>query len=244
MTFVLKHDEEKLALFEDVFNAVTDPRSGSYGKYLTIDEITEMLAPAPEAVAVVVGLLREHNISHFSINRNQDMVKAFMPIRTAEKLFHTHFHYYTHQIRRAARVVRVNRPYYLPVSVARHVSFVGELVRFPALRILEPTHSFGEAADVTGQDAFDSCGTATCTSTTTPEVLSERYGFSVLTSSNSANSMAVAEFQFQGTDTTDLSNFATTCAVASDDISEEVGLGGEKIPGEVYSVVVCVSLSQ
>ena len=43
--------------------------------------------------------------------------------------------------------------------------------------------------------------------------------------------MAVAEFQFQGVDDEDLSNFASTCAVDHVSVDTTEGYGGNVLPG-------------
>ena len=52
--FSLKHDSAKLAAFDAHFKAITEPLSPLYGKWMTQDEILDMIAP-PASDSAQVG---------------------------------------------------------------------------------------------------------------------------------------------------------------------------------------------
>ena len=99
------------------------------------------------------------------------------------------------------------------------MSIVEKLVRLPALR--DGAKVIGNEAVApslrgnrkSGDDVFDSCDAKLCAGSTNPAVLQARYGYPTLTNYTAGNGMACAEFQFQGVDDEDLSNFATSCGV-------------------------------
>lgn len=98
-------------------------------------------------------------------------------------------------------IIRAVSPYSLPASVARVVSLVSELLRFPSVRHL-PSSSRPPASNTTSiddderDDPFNACGPA-CAGFTTPTVLAQRYGFDDADAQVGevapGNSMSVAE---------------------------------------------------
>ena len=73
---------------------------------------------------------------------------------------------------RGIDIIRTSSGYSLPASVARYVSYVGELIRFPRIRtsrVVTPT-----IADDPTESPFNACGLRGCAGFTTPAVLQER----------------------------------------------------------------------
>eukprot|EP00456_Euglypha_rotunda_P006943 TRINITY_DN11217_c0_g1_i1.p1 TRINITY_DN11217_c0_g1~~TRINITY_DN11217_c0_g1_i1.p1 ORF type:complete len:159 (+),score=28.23 TRINITY_DN11217_c0_g1_i1:77-553(+) len=103
-------------------------------------------------------------------------------------------------------VQRIVRPYYLPSEVASLVSLVDPLIRFPSTE--SKVRMVGAGA--VGQWP-DSCGT-TCHGYITPQVIRQQYNVDPAPKTpNSKSGVAVAEFQGQQYDYTDLNGFATQC---------------------------------
>jgi len=68
-------------------------------------------------------------------------------------------------------VIRAGEPYSLPASIGPYVSFVGELLRLPAINRPQVVN---EVKEVEPEDTpFSACGSA-CSGYTTPEVLKQR----------------------------------------------------------------------
>lgn len=61
----LKFFDSKLTLFKDV----SDPTSPNYGKYLTIDDITNLVAPSNESIQKVNQWLDENGKFFFCIGK-------------------------------------------------------------------------------------------------------------------------------------------------------------------------------
>jgi len=212
LTFSLKHDADKLAALEEVATAVSTPGDKLYKEYMSIDEITDMVAPSKAAVKTVVDFLGRFGVADVAVNRNRDMVRATVPVAVAEKMLRTNMEEFDHVRVGGKTVVRATTGYSLPEAVAEHVALVSPLVQFPA--IAEPKHAAHGRKKMlrTGDDSpFDSCGM--CTDTVTPQVLEARYNYTTLTDFTTGNSMAVAEFEGQYTDTTDQTEFGTTCGM-------------------------------
>lgn len=235
VTFALRHNREKLKSFEEYFWQVSDPNSSMYGKYLSIDEITESLGVEDAIIAKIMNFIQDHDISksNLSLNRNKDKIILSNVSATAiENLLDCELYHYVHKLQSnlrqksqstALNIIRSTNGYTLPESIANYVSFVSELIRFPHVNtnpILKPQEENGD-----NDDEFTSCGNK-CYGFTTPDVLQARYGYQTLASGDvaSGNSMAVAEFQFQYYDTKDFDNFESICNTANPiSVSKTVG---------------------
>jgi len=102
--------------------------------------------------------------------------------------------------------VRASQHYSLPEHVAKHVDIVGELLQYPRLPLKKLTNL---SAEVSGWP--NACTSSACANLVTPAVLAERYKIPTSMSQNSANSMAVAEFQGQYYKDADLTSFGQSC---------------------------------
>jgi hypothetical protein len=54
-----------------IYRQVSDPESPQYGQYLSIQDLTNLLAPAEEDIAAVVSWLESHDISDYVLNTNK-----------------------------------------------------------------------------------------------------------------------------------------------------------------------------
>jgi tripeptidyl-peptidase-1 len=248
VTFVVKTCSMKRAELEKTFWDISNPKSESYKKYQTLDEITSALRPAPAGepttTEYIVDFLTTENEKRFQsallidtprVTKSLDMVSVKMSATAAEEFFSTELYTFAHA-NGVHTLIRAGAPYHLPESLSAKVSFVEKLVRLPYIRQPKaplPTMKsmLRGAVNTTGDDAFDSCDTALCSAATTPAVLSARYGQPTLATFTEGNSMAVAEFQFQGVDDDDLALFSSTCGVDHVEVDTVEGAGGSLHPG-------------
>lgn len=208
--FSLKHDSEKVKAFEMRLLELSTPKHADYGKWLTPEDIKEMLPVDESAVAIVTKFLSEYGVTDVEIGQFRDIIKAKMPVSVASKVFDTQFAKFRSNVNRDVSILRVTRPYSLPASVALVVSIVDDILRFPTIRDRLITRQ--SDSNATSTDAFDSCGSK-CSGFTTPAVLQQRYGYPAVDSVNSQSSMSVAEFQAQMYDQNDIDAFDEACGV-------------------------------
>jgi tripeptidyl-peptidase-1 len=202
--FALKHDAGKLRDLEHLFWNVSDPRNPNYGKYLTFEELGRLMSAPKEHIDIVTAYLDGFGVT-YTINPNQDMITAQVPVGTTEKMLKTKLGLFERK-RDHQRLVRALQPYYLPAEVAAAVDLVGNLLDFP--RWFQPKKV--EAPGATGNWP-DYCG-ASCHGQIVPQVMAQKYGINQ-TTPNAKNSMAVAEFQGQHYDSSDLNTFTTACGL-------------------------------
>lgn len=207
----LRLQEERRAELERVFWEVSDPEHPSYGQHRTVAEITELLAVPAAHVQRVSGYFRAHGASQVHAAPNRDMLTVTMPVQAAEAALNTTIHEFTHREHTRVHILRATRHYALPADVAEHVSMVGELLQFPRLR----SKGLEGQANVGGSGQWpNACSTGACAGLVTPAVLAQRYKLpnaSTAAAAAAANSMAVAEFQGQYYEPSDLTKFSSAC---------------------------------
>ncbi|XP_066846261.1 tripeptidyl-peptidase 1 [Anser cygnoides] len=112
--------------------AVSDPRSPRYGRFLSLEQLRDLVQPSPATLMTVLKWLRGHGVESCSSVATLDFLQCHMPASTAERLLPgAEFHRYVKDQR---SVVRSPLPYTIPEDLAEHVDFVGGLHRFPAER--------------------------------------------------------------------------------------------------------------
>ncbi|KAM9204474.1 tripeptidyl-peptidase 1 isoform 1-T1 [Mergus octosetaceus] len=112
--------------------AVSDPRSPRYGRFLSLEQLRDLVQPSPATLMTVLKWLRGHGVESCSSVATLDFLQCHMPASTAERLLPgAEFHRYLKDQR---SVVRSPLPYTIPKDLAEHVDFVGGLHRFPAER--------------------------------------------------------------------------------------------------------------
>lgn len=210
--FSLRHDADKVKAFETRLLELSTPKHADYGKWLTPDQIKEMLPVDEAGVGIVTAFLAEYGITNVEVGQFRDIIKATMPVSAAAAMFDTEFAQFRSIVNRDIHINRITKPYSLPASVALHVALVDDILRFPTIRERLITLKQDNATSTASSDAFDSCGSK-CSGFTTPEVLQQRYGYPAVGTVNSQSSMSVAEFQAQMYDQNDLDAFDSACGV-------------------------------
>lgn len=227
--FMLRHDKNTLAAFEQTLWAVSTPGSVRYGKHLSRTEAHTQLPPMHGAKEAVLAMLKSHGVTHMSVSPSGDMIQATMNVNTAEAMFQTELHHFTHRTRGWMDVIRASKPVSVDSTVASKLYLVGDLVELPAIRSAK--------AAVLPEDSTDgawpqACGNS-CKSSVTPPVLMQAYGIEA-TSSGSNTTMSVSEFQGVSWDQADLTHFQTQCALPQNiTVDRLVGTNGAwkcKIP--------------
>lgn len=211
LIFVLKHDKDARDQLESIFWAVSDPRDTAYGEHLTIDEITDIVEPSKTNQETVIQFLTANGVDRdaVSVSRNGDMISADVPVEAAEKMLATEFYVWQHKVMATKFLIRAGSEYHLPASVSSVVSFVGNVLYFP--HMAKP--SSGKPVTVESDDEFNSCG-STCAGYVTPAVLKKAYSLTnAPNTATTGNKVAVAEFQGEYWDNSDLTSFSSNCGI-------------------------------
>jgi tripeptidyl-peptidase-1 len=233
----LAHQPGAEARLQQTLEAVSDPNSPQYGQHLTMEEISSLLSPSYEHLALVDQWLSEHNVTQGSSTSPKDLVQLELTVEQAEAMFATQVHEYTHTD--GVSTLRSTSGYSLPSRIASAVTVVGDLTQFPPTQklpvVTTPTTSralLGGGGGGSGKWDNDCTGASSCKGLVTPGVLRTRYKLPTQPSKVSSNStMAVAEFQGQYYDDSDLSKFSSGCAISpavkpARDVGKNVQRGG------------------
>jgi len=203
VTFVLKHDPQARERLHNILMTVSDPRQESYGEWLSIEDVTEIMQVSQAKLDVVSNFLASFGVQG-EILTNRDMIEATISIGNLERMLNTEFRTFQKD---GETIYRVTKPYFLPAAVAEVVSYVDPVLRFPTAepRILR--------VGANGNWP-DHCG-ASCTGKITPWVIQQQYGVDAPPAKPTGNSsVAVAEFQGQQYDYADLNKFADSCSLS------------------------------
>jgi len=217
LTVALRVDEDRRAELERIFWEVSDPKHSKYGKYRSIEEITEILAVPQQRIEVVKGYFEQAGAEAL-VAPNRDVISVTMPVAAAEKSLNTTLFYFKHPVRTGRRLLRASTHYYLPAHVAAEVALVGDLLQFPQVS--------SDLRNLQGSGAWpNACDAAGCSGLVTPAVLAQRYKLPTSSAAVAGNSMAVAEYQGQYYKNSDLKAFSTSC---HRDAKVDKTIGGDK----------------
>jgi tripeptidyl-peptidase-1 len=191
--FLIALKQRNIEQLEQILAQVSDPESPQYGQYLSIQDLTNLLAPAEEDIAAVVSWLESHDISDYVLNTNKDFISVNAPVHKVESLLQVEFHAFKSQERKRVHVTSLS-PLSIPRTLHGKIDLISHINGFPMPRKQRPTAQ--------GRDVL---------STITPDVLRTRYNVSsTAVGGHPNNTQAVAEFQEQYYSTADLKQFMQT----------------------------------
>lgn len=84
--------EQGMDKLREKVEAISDPSSPQYAKYMSTKEINHLTKPHHKDLSVVKDFLKLHNID-FVVEKHR-IVRASLPVRKAEKVFKTEFSYF------------------------------------------------------------------------------------------------------------------------------------------------------
>eukprot|EP00808_Paulinella_micropora_P019456 g41945.t1 len=227
--FSMKTDPVKRAKLEKFFWEVSDPKHPSYCNYLSGPELQQYIAASNDNILTVVEFLELHGVTHIRVGDNRDMVYATASISKLESMLQTKFgQFYSEKYR--VHVDRITSPYYLPAGIAAVVALVDGIAVFPGLRVMKKVRDpVDPVADVTAGAASwpNYCpGTPVCNGRITPNITALMYNsYSMTTNFKVApgNGVAVAEFQTQKYDESDLDVFGKDCGIPTIQVKDVNG---------------------
>jgi hypothetical protein len=220
---MMRHEASDVAQLEATLYAVSDPASPRYGKHLQNEEVAAMTPISAAKTNAVRAFLAKGGATIEGVVPNGDILRASMSVAQAERLFATEMATFTSASRPGLTLTRAAKAYSVPADVAAAMYVVGDLVGLPASsmlakKIVAPSSGDDGEASAPSAAAWPAgCPSlATCATYVTPAVVKQRYTVTDDAEDFAANamaSMAVAEFQGQEWDPTDLAKFSTACSV-------------------------------
>jgi tripeptidyl-peptidase-1 len=119
LTFAVK--QQNLDKLLETFHAVSDPKNDAYGQHLSFEQVNELTAPHPEALAAVETAVQSLGATEIRRTPNGDFVVAEVTVAAAERAFGGNFLQFVHEDGR--RAVR-NPQATLPDALRAAVDFV------------------------------------------------------------------------------------------------------------------------
>ena len=187
--FIIAVKQQNIDQLEHIFKQVSNPQHPNYGKYLTVDEITQLVQPSKDALNRLGIWLQEHNVE-FTMSGNNDLIKFVTTLEKAEKLFQFEYKNYQHSSGR--QHASSTGPYFLPSHLAQHVDYVTGILGFPEIRRSDNPLTPSQPSN---------------TLPVGPSELRQRYNITDTADPSVNNSRAVAEFQDQYYSPADLKTF-------------------------------------
>lgn len=188
----LKPTQDQRDMLAEIAYAVSDPDSEHYGKHLTAEQANAVTAPTKASLDAVVSWLSTDVSARVEVAAGGNTVRATMSVAGAMRTFSTSFREYTEVNvgANAPRTVRHATAYAVPEHLEDVVEHVYGLHGLPLPVTDKRVVGAGTPPAVT------------------PSVLEEAYGIKGVKPSGSLkNRQAVAEFQGQTMNVTDLAKF-------------------------------------
>jgi tripeptidyl-peptidase-1 len=188
--------QPRVAELERTLIKVSDPRSADYGKYLTPDQVAELVSLPAETRALVMhhlGCASEQVACEFSIHRDYVLIRT--TVARAEVMFNvtlTPFERTLNGTFGSQTIYRSATPPVLAAPMAPFVDFVHGISDFPP----PPLHRMRSTVAGTPGDKVD------------PSVLKKQYGITATGSASS--SVSCAEFEHEQFKQADVDDFADT----------------------------------
>jgi len=214
--FLLK--QRNTDVLEEIFWAVSDPKSEKYGAHLTLQEVADLVSPTEDTIDTVKNFLASYGITETKTVITKDFLYAQIPVRILKEMFQVEFHLFEHVS--GQRFYGSLGPYSLPNNVACCVDLVTYLVGLPQIDMPLTAKQVQARSNRVGSEI-------------TPDIIRARYNCTDVIAKASTNSHAVAEFQGQSYSPTDLSDFFAKYVTNSkaDTVAQVIGQNNPDRPG-------------
>eukprot|EP01013_Petalomonas_cantuscygni_P002072 TRINITY_DN12092_c0_g1_i1.p1 TRINITY_DN12092_c0_g1~~TRINITY_DN12092_c0_g1_i1.p1 ORF type:complete len:645 (-),score=91.80 TRINITY_DN12092_c0_g1_i1:1944-3878(-) len=203
---------------------VSTPSHVAYGQHLSADELRSLIAPTPETFSSVIQWLEGEGLVAHPVPGSIDLIEVATPsVQSAEKALGTRFAVVHHPNIDGlpATVTRAVSPIRLPDDVAHLVAAVYGPFALPIPRQRQTSEvSRGRAASA-AQGGY-----------VTPTIINLRYNVTGSLSGSASNQQAVAEFQGQWMEASDLQKFFAEFVPDHTDCDKVTAFKGDKQSGK------------
>ncbi|KAK5111656.1 Tripeptidyl-peptidase sed1 [Meristemomyces frigidus] len=235
----------------DLLMKVSHSDSEHYGKHYTVEEVTDIFAPASEAVGSVRGWLESAGIeaSRISQSVNKQWLQFDAKSSEAENLFKTKYHFYEHEQNSKSSIACDE--YHIPAHLQQHVDYITPGIKLSSFGLPKPTRSdiekrtFFSKGGVpippptlpipAGLPSLADVTSLYCGEIITPECIMTMYNITRGTLKNGNNQLGIFEDLGDYYSQTDLNEFFLTLApyipIGTHPILD--GIDGAKAPASV-----------
>lgn len=267
-TFMMKLNKYNMDAFESRVMDLSTPDHPTYGGYMTNHQIRAQISPSSAHINTVLAFLDKYEVNQdnnphgntVEVNDLRTMIHIRMVGTIAEQMLQTQFVQYRSVTERDVSIFRVSRPYTLPTEISSLVSYVDDIVRYPA--VSHPLLTYGhQDSGITDEELatqqamgkmgynnenpYLHCGND-CYGYTTPALLRELYGYPNPTADTTDPNYyheypgtCIVSFQHRHYDSRNIDKFVDMCGVDGGHINDAntatVGTGA----GAAANGVVC-----
>ncbi|KAI0718016.1 subtilisin-like protein [Cerioporus squamosus] len=188
---------------------VSDPYSPNYGKHLSKDELSQLVAPKPESVQAVTNWLSKNGIAATNSTLAGDELTIHVPVEKANTLLAANFTTFIHEKTNTSMVRTL--AYSLPANLADHIAFVYPTTHFvpPASKSGSMTVSRRAVPPLFSDKVARDNVPADCANTISPACLFALYNIPPDPASAPQNNLFVAGFNQDIAANDDLQAFLT-----------------------------------
>lgn len=198
--------QRNLDVLSATLELVSNPKSTSYGKYLTHDQVKAIVSDQGAIDQVSAYLIQESQSMEESarIDVKGDYIQVVATARFAEQIFSTRF--YAFQSIQQKTIIHRALNYSLASEIAHLVDYVSSVTHFPPIRPVRIRSFLTEGV-----------------ATTTPSLITKYYGIDSNVVTNSASTQSVFESLGQSFDDADLQAFFAKFNVPRQTVSNFIG---------------------
>jgi tripeptidyl-peptidase I len=220
LTLTISLTNRNLDRLEALFWERTDPRSPTWRQWLSLEELTELVAPADSVIATTRAWLLTYGITDVHLTASRDFLVVRTTVAKATQLLNAEFSQWHHRETGRTHVCTLG-PYSAPSPLAAHIDYIAGVWGFPAQQRVSIVTERNQLADNPNPSIR-------------PSDLLTAYNCSY-TATNNKSSFSVAEFQSQFYSPTDLADFfnrfVPEASAADAQLVKGVGLNLPNAPG-------------
>jgi len=127
LTFALT--QRNRDVLEMKFWEVSTPSNPNYKKYLTFEEIKDLVAPTEEDILQIVEWLESYGVYDYQIHQSGDFLTCTMEVDIAERMLKTKFKRFLHE-NSGRTILKAMGSYSVPRSISNKIDFISGF-RFP-----------------------------------------------------------------------------------------------------------------
>jgi len=132
LTFALRHSN--LSRIHEMALSVATPDSPNYGRYLSMEELTELVSPPQTVLDCLIQWIKGYDPIRYDLTQNRDYLVAVVRVKDAEKILNCRFEEFVHSPSETKMRRCAEDQYSLPHQIAQHVRFVGSALRLPKIK--------------------------------------------------------------------------------------------------------------
>nr|BAK03025.1 predicted protein [Hordeum vulgare subsp. vulgare] len=122
--------QQNVDLLTETALSVSDPDSPSYGKYLSMDEITEIVSATPTTIKAVTNWLLDNKAISIDLVNNRDFIFAALPLSSLESMVNVKMHHFEN-IHDGRVITRSSQTYSIPSYLSEHIDLITGISSFP-----------------------------------------------------------------------------------------------------------------